>query len=149
MGTTAEKLAYLADTKNAIHDAIIAKGVEVPEGTTFREYADKIATIPSGNRKVTVHFEPAITGAFGIYGFSINNYLMEIPPMATTFEIKLLEGRNMSIHPFNVVCCCNMDEVAINRVTDKNGQDLWLYTDLNFSWFEVPDGTDEIYLYNY
>ena len=146
--STAQKLNYLKETKTAIKNAIVAKGVEVPEGTTFREYADKIATIPSGNRKVTVHFEPAIAGAMGVYGFSINNYLMDIPPMATTFEIKLLEGRNMSIHPFNVVCCCNMDEVAINRVTDKNGQDLWLHTDLNFSWFEVPDGTDEIYLYN-
>lgn len=45
MGTTAEKLAYLADTKTAIKDAIIAKGVEVPEVTTFREYADKISQI--------------------------------------------------------------------------------------------------------
>lgn len=148
MGTTAEKLAYLADTKTAIKDAIVAKGVDMPEGTTFREYADKIATIPSGNRKVTVHFEPAIAGAMGVYGFSINNYLMEIPPMATTFEIELLEGCSMSINPFNVVCCCNMEELAINRVTDKNGQELWVRTDLNFSYFEVPEGTDEIYLYN-
>lgn len=48
MGTTAEKLAYLADTKTAIKDAIVAKGVEVPEGTTFRGYADKIGEIKSG-----------------------------------------------------------------------------------------------------
>ena len=139
----------LKNVKTAIKNAIVAKGVEVPEGTTFREYADKIATIPSGNRKVTVHFEPTIAGAMGVYGFSINNYLMEIPPMATTFEIELLEGRNMSIHPFNVVCCCNVDEFAINRVTDKNGQELWVSTDLNFSYFEVPEETDEIYLYNH
>lgn len=45
MGTTAEKLAYLADTKTAIKDAIVAKGVEVPEGTTFRQYAEKIGEI--------------------------------------------------------------------------------------------------------
>lgn len=48
MGTTAEKLAYLNDTKTAIKDAIIAKGVEVPEGTTFRQYAEKIGEIKSG-----------------------------------------------------------------------------------------------------
>lgn len=48
MGTTAEKLAYLADTKAAIKDAIVAKGVEVPEGTTFRQYADLIAGISTG-----------------------------------------------------------------------------------------------------
>ena len=48
MGTTAEKLAYLADTKTAIKDAIIAKGTDVPEGTTFRQYADLIALIETG-----------------------------------------------------------------------------------------------------
>ena len=48
MGTTAEKLAYLADTKTAIKDAIVAKGVEVPEGTTFRGYANLISGISTG-----------------------------------------------------------------------------------------------------
>ncbi len=45
MGTTADKLAYLAGTKSAIREAIIDKGVNVPEGTTFRQYASKIADI--------------------------------------------------------------------------------------------------------
>ena len=48
MGTTAEKLAYLEETKTAIKDAIVAKGVEVPEGTTFRQYADLISGISTG-----------------------------------------------------------------------------------------------------
>lgn len=48
MGTTAEKLAYLNDTKNAIKDAIVSKGVEVPGGTTFRQYADLISGISTG-----------------------------------------------------------------------------------------------------
>lgn len=48
MGTTAEKLAYLEETKTAIKDAIVAKGVEVPEGTTFRGYAGLISGISTG-----------------------------------------------------------------------------------------------------
>ena len=48
MGTTAEKLAYLNNTKNAIKDAIVAKDVEVPDGTTFRQYADLISGISTG-----------------------------------------------------------------------------------------------------
>ena len=48
MGTTAEKLAYLADTKTDIKNAIVAKGVEVPEGTTFRGYAGLISGISTG-----------------------------------------------------------------------------------------------------
>lgn len=45
MGTTADKLEYLQGTKAAIKSAIINKGVAVPDGTTFRAYADKIAEI--------------------------------------------------------------------------------------------------------
>lgn len=45
MGTTADKLTYLEGTKVAIHDAIVAKGVAIPEGTVFREYANLISSI--------------------------------------------------------------------------------------------------------
>lgn len=48
MGTTAEKLAYLAETKEQIKTAIESKGVEIPDGTTFRQYADKIGEISGG-----------------------------------------------------------------------------------------------------
>ena len=48
MGTTADKLAYLEETKTAIKNAIVAKDVEVPEGTTFRQYADLISGISTG-----------------------------------------------------------------------------------------------------
>lgn len=43
MGTLADKLTYLSDTKVAIRDAIRQAGGDVPTGTTFREYADIIA----------------------------------------------------------------------------------------------------------
>lgn len=42
------KLDSIMESKTAIHDAIVAKGVEIPEGTTFNEYADKIANISIG-----------------------------------------------------------------------------------------------------
>lgn len=45
MGTIADKLAYLNDTKTAIKNAIVAKGVAVPDGSAFREYAAKISDI--------------------------------------------------------------------------------------------------------
>ena len=48
MGTTAEKLAYLADTKTDIKNAIVSKGTDVPDGTTFRQYADLISGISTG-----------------------------------------------------------------------------------------------------
>ena len=45
MGTTADKLEYLQGTKAAIKQAIVNKGVAVPDGTTFRAYAEKIGDI--------------------------------------------------------------------------------------------------------
>lgn len=46
--TIQDKLAYLEETKEAIKQSIIAKGVSVSEGDTFRSYADKIETIEDG-----------------------------------------------------------------------------------------------------
>lgn len=48
MGTVAEKLTYLNETKTAIKDAIVAKGVPVSDTDTFRSYAAKVERIPSG-----------------------------------------------------------------------------------------------------
>ena len=45
---TADKLLYLHDTKVAIKNAIVAKGVTVATGTTFRDYATKIGEITTG-----------------------------------------------------------------------------------------------------
>ena len=45
MGTTTDKLEYLDGTKSAIKQAIVTKGVDVPDGTTFRDYATKISAI--------------------------------------------------------------------------------------------------------
>ena len=47
MGTLAQKLTYLEDTKTAIGNAIAAKGGSVT-GKTFRQYATEISNLPSG-----------------------------------------------------------------------------------------------------
>lgn len=47
MGTLAQKLTYLEDTKTAIGNAIAAKGGSVI-GKTFRQYATEISNLPSG-----------------------------------------------------------------------------------------------------
>ena len=46
--TTADKLNYLSETKAAIKQAIVDKGVTVDDSTTFRDYADKIGDISGG-----------------------------------------------------------------------------------------------------
>ena len=48
MATIAEQLTSLANTKTAIKDAIVAKGVSVADTDTFASYADKIGQISGG-----------------------------------------------------------------------------------------------------
>ena len=48
MATIAEQLTSLANTKTAIKDAIVAKGVSVSDSDTFSSYATKIGQISGG-----------------------------------------------------------------------------------------------------
>lgn len=52
--TIPDKLDSINVTKQAIRQAIADKGVEVPEGTTFYEYAGKIAEIETGGEQGSV-----------------------------------------------------------------------------------------------
>lgn len=137
----------LKNVKIAIKDAIVKKGVEVPEETTFRGYADLIAAIPSGSRKVIIHFSPIPYGGMANYAYTVNNVMIMAPTVSETYEMALLDGQNYGIHPFNVVCACNMDELPVSRVETADGQKIQVYIDTNFSYFYVPDDTDEIYMY--
>ena len=81
MGTTAEKLNYLAQTKEAIKSAIIAKGVDITEDDTFRSYASKIQEIQGGTVEGytpneiaqnlvsgNLFFTTDVIGAYSFYG---------------------------------------------------------------------------------
>lgn len=48
MGTIAEKLAYVKETKALIKSALIEKGQTVADTDTFRSYADKVLAIQGG-----------------------------------------------------------------------------------------------------
>lgn len=55
MATINDKLAYLEETKTAIKDAIVTKGVEVSDTDTFRSYATAIENIESGGGETIVN----------------------------------------------------------------------------------------------
>lgn len=52
MGTIADKLRHLTETKTAIKNAITAKGVAVSERDTFRSYATKIGQIKDSSNEL-------------------------------------------------------------------------------------------------
>lgn len=57
MGTIAEQINYLAETKTAIKEALVAKGVSVGETDTFRSYAEKIGEIQSGGGDTITYWD--------------------------------------------------------------------------------------------
>lgn len=60
MATIAEQLTSLAETKTAIKDAIVEKGVEVSDTDTFRSYADKIGQIQAGGGEPATKFGASV-----------------------------------------------------------------------------------------
>ena len=79
MGTVADKLAYLNDTKTAIKEALIEKGVDVKKTDSFRSYASKIANIEGGNnQKYGITLE-------SILGKNVNGVL-QAPTDSTTID---------------------------------------------------------------
>ena len=56
-GTSSDKLAYLQQTKESIRQAIIAKGVDVPDTTPFRQYAGKVDGIETGSNIEILTFD--------------------------------------------------------------------------------------------
>lgn len=87
MGTSSDKLAYLSDTKVAIHDAIVAKGVTIQAGTTFRNYAAKIIDILSGQSSLVDDWSQEYYDA--IYSYAQSSWVrpaewMPMPSMAKT-----------------------------------------------------------------
>lgn len=61
MGTVVDKLNYLKETKTAIKNALVEKGVEVTDLDTFRSYAQKIADIPAGGEDISTLIDGTLT----------------------------------------------------------------------------------------
>ena len=71
MGTTAQKLNRLLETKNGLREIINAKGVSVSEDDTFNSYIDKVAAIPSDMAEATITANGTYRASDqGIDGFS-------------------------------------------------------------------------------
>lgn len=101
MSTVAEKITYLNDTKSAIKNALVARGVSVSNSDTFRSYADKIGEIGE-----TVVVEKEITK----YGAGINTFL---PDVDENGVLKMVSGGSVDLDFSNV------EEVAESALCNK------------------------------
>lgn len=76
MGSIAEKLEYLNETKTQIKTALTNKGITIADTDTFRSYADKIAnlkttpTLQAKSQTITTNTTTTITPDSGYDGLS-------------------------------------------------------------------------------
>lgn len=89
MGTPAEKLAYLKETKEAIKSALIAQGQTVSDTDTFRSYADKVLAIKSGDTEEIILENVALSKGYTI-SRTQNPLVSEYSPI--TFKESLTDG---------------------------------------------------------
>lgn len=92
--TIPDKLDSINVTKQAIRQAIVNKGVEIPDGTTFYEYAGKIDEISSGGGALT--FTQVYANEY--LSTMSNNAIMPMAgPPYYTFSIPITDGNNAVI----------------------------------------------------
>lgn len=125
MGAISEKLTYLSDTKKAIKNAIVSKGVEVSDSDSFRSYADKIVAIeqPAGGssdvedailtRSITEYVNSRITSVG-------NNALMGSASLKTIYLPNVKTAGNSS---FNA--CSSLVDVNIPKLETISTQTFY------------------------
>lgn len=117
MGTINEKLDYLETTKTKIKEAIVAKGVAVDDATTFRQYAEKITSIPQEGGGGTTEKVPLATNttfdnspSTGAYDFaeSINMSKFDLS------KTKKLTIKNYTVTGLSNTVVNNLDELNLS-----------------------------------
>lgn len=90
MGTTADKLNKLLETKANIKQAIIDKGVDIPDDTKFADYPSKIADIASGDDPVGPFYKQLTNNGTNY------NYLFAYKTISDSSFIEPLDTSNVT-----------------------------------------------------
>lgn len=111
MGTIADKLNKLLDTKSSIRNAIASKGIEIPENTLFSNYASKISQIPTGPLyeiiPITIegsdlHYGSTDIYYTGIYDGKIRKFVIGEGDRNLPFTINVLKGTAIAMTSYSM-----------------------------------------------
>lgn len=122
MGTLADKLQYLKDTKDAIMNAIIEKGVAITSSDTFRSYADKIKSIKSGGGGgILTNIN------YGGYTTVIDNVKNNISASITNLSNSIIAGSSVLISNGIFSPASDKEEnlIALNYITNDIQLGVW------------------------
>lgn len=127
MGTTADKLNYLIETKRRIKNALLVKGVSISENEPFRSYADAIIDIPQEvNGTILTPVEIGDVNFYDydgklLYAYNAAEFLnmTELPALPTTEGLTSL-GWNMGLSYIKemITTCGKCDVGAVYTTAD-------------------------------
>ena len=154
MGTTADKLNKLLNTKQAIKQAIIDKGVDVSDDTKFADYPAKINSIESGSggggdpyyenmwnasTMNGTNYSYLFYGTDGPYGFSL-----DVSDLDTS---KTTDMSNMFyLVPAHAINVSNFDTSKVTDMSYMFGSCVSL-TSLDLSNFDTSNVTNMKYMF--
>lgn len=154
MGNISEKLLYLNDTKQAIASAITAKGVVIPEGATFRSYANSISAIETGGEAINFAVGPVANISTAYSDATV--FLKWTDPNDLVFEGNLLAEwagtrivRKIGSYPESEVDgMVVIDSVVRNQYSENAYSDTGLVNDTTYYYSLFPYTTKNVYTYN-
>ena len=133
--TIADKLTYLSGTKEAIKEAIIAKGVSVSDTDTFRSYANKIEAIQAGGGTVNIPDGTKFAySTFTTVPDSIIPYLEQQTDMYKMFSnceklqtVQLFDTSNVNDMSYMFSYCYSLQTIPLLNVSNVTNMNHMFY----------------------
>lgn len=151
MGTTADKLNKILETKQAIRQAIITKGVDVGEDTKFADYPSKIAAIQTGSGEGTGGASDAFfnmrtqngTNMYALFTYYPGSEL----DLSTLDTSKATDMSMMFSYCWNI---SSLDLSSFNTINVNSMYQMFAYSnfnDINLSSFDTRNVQNMTYMF--
>lgn len=151
MGTTADKLNKLLETKQAIRQAIITKGVDVGEDTKFADYPNKIAAIQTGSGEGTGGASDAFYNMRTQNG--TNMYALFCYYPGSELDLSSLDTSKATDMTMMFSYCFSLSLLDLSSFDTSNVNNMYQmfsysnFNDINLSSFDTSNVTNMSYMF--
>ena len=116
MGTTADKLNKLLETKANIKQALIDKGVDIPDDTKFADYPSKIADIVSGDDPVGPFYKQ-LTNNGTNYSYLFAYKTISDPSFIESLDTSNVTGMSYAFNNFSTSSSLDLSGWNVSKIT--------------------------------
>lgn len=142
--TIADKLTYLNETKQAIKQAIIDKGVEVADTDTFRNYANKIGEISASEDGFYLKRTYTLTSN-GTLTEDTNYFNLTLPSQAKSINCNVLRSSYQNMKNLRNVNLSNIETIGSSGDLNSAFQYCTGLKTVDFSGLTTNNSTHTFY----